>query len=344
MRVLATALLAGLLAARAEASVIAPGAVVHGDTVFLSSAEGIAAAHDAASGVRRWSSTDAARPLAAHETRVLAQAPAPPGQLRLLVLAAASGQRISETSVDLPPGVAAPIDDTEDTRFLVDVEQAGPRVRLSWTWENRPMRGALEEEGDDETRRAEGAVVVDLATGRFSAEPSRRAAGPEQLPIVLAREADTGAFRERPLRVGPWFVATQATSSGLVLKRWTEAAVAMPDVALPPDVTLQMGSADGRYLLLSREIAGAPLEAAHEWTVVSLDAGSQVATLRAPTAAAAFAVTASRVVVVQQAWEHRTGSGWRRDPRRVEAFDRTSGAPAWTQEIRDTAYRGPVAP
>ena len=95
----------------------------------------------------------------------------------------------------------------------------------------------------------------------------------------------------------------------------------MPDVVLSADVTLQVGSADGRHLLVSREIAGAPLESAHEWTVIALETGAPFATLRTSTAAAGFAAAGSRVLIAHQPWEHRAESGWRSEPRRLEAFD-----------------------
>jgi hypothetical protein len=55
-------------------------------------------------------------------------------------------------------------------------------------------------------------------------------------------------------------------------------------------------------------------------------------------------VAATRILVTHEEWEHRTPAGWRRVPRRLEAFDRTTGALAWTREVRDGRYRGPVAP
>ena len=344
MRVLATALFAGLLAvAGAEASEIATGAVAHGDAIFVRSPAGLAA-HAASTGARLWSLADDVRPLAAYGNRLLGQAAAPEGEVALVILDTASGRRLGEAAVALPEGVSAPLDDTGDTRFVIRVDQAGAQARLEWRWEFQPMRGAFDEDAD-EARRVEGAVLVELDSGRAAATAARPVTAPEPLPDPLAREADAGAFRERPLRIGRVFVATQAGPAGaVVLKRWTAQAVALPDVAMPAGVTLQMGSADASHVLLSRELPGEPLDRAHEWTVVALDTGAPAATLRASTAAAGFEVVAGRVVAMQQAWEHRSAAGWQRDPRRVESFDRASGARAWVQEVRDPSYRGPVAP
>ncbi len=343
MRVLATALFAGLLAVPvAQAAEIATGAVVHGDAVFLRTPDGLAA-YAATTGARAWSSPEDVRPLAAHGVRLLAQVAAPAGQLGLVVLSTATGQRLAEASVALPKDVSAPLDDTGETQFRIRVEQTGPQVRLEWRYEFRPMRGAYIED-DDEARRAEGAVEVDLDAGRATAAAARPVAGPEPLPAALAAEADAGAFRERPLRVGAFYAATQDGPAGVVLKRWNAQAAALPDVAIPADSRIQLGSDDKRYLLLSRAVPGEPLERSYEWTVVALDLGGPIASLRAPTAAAGFAVAGGRVLVAHQAWEHRTAAGWQREPHRVEAFDLASGAPAWSRQVRDPSYSGPVAP
>ncbi len=343
MRVLATALFAGLLAvAIADASEIARGAVVHGDAVFLRTPGGLAA-YAATTGARTWSSPEDVRPLAAQGVRLLGQVAAPAGELRLVVLSAATGQRLAEATIALPEGVSAPLDDTGETQFRIRVEQTGPQARLEWAFEFRPMRGAYLE-GDDGSRRAEGAVVVDLDAGRATAAAAQPLKGPEPLPASLAVAAEAGAFRERPLRIGSFYAATQEGPAGVVLKRWTAQAAALPDVAMPAGFQLQRGSAATGHVLLSRELPGEPLERSHEWSVIALDLGSPIATLRAPTAAAGFEVAGARVLVAQQVLEHRTGAGWQRVPQRVEAFDLASGAPAWAHELRDPSYRGPVAP
>jgi hypothetical protein len=338
-----------LTAARGGATEIARGAVAGDGLAFVASADGTLAALDVATGAVRWSSREALRPLAVDGGRLLAHGPAEAGRLRLVFLDAATGANVGEESIALPADVAAPLDDTGETRFLVRLEQAGSRVRLEWTWDFRPMRGVYEEDGADEgedagarPRRSEGAVEVDLRAGRATAVASRTVSLPA-LPSALAAEAEAGRFRERPLAMGSLLVATEASRQGLLLKRWRADGAALPDVPLPDDVTLQLGSADGRHVTVSREVGGPP-ESAHEWTVLALDTGARVATLRTSTAAAGFAVAGTRLLVAQQPWEHRTAAGWRAEPRRLEAFDLASGAPAWTREIRDASYRGPVAP
>ena len=256
MRVLVSALMAGLFTGGlGESFELAPGAVVLGDTVFLTAADGSLAAHDASTGALRWASPDARRPLAGHGARLLAQAPADEG-LRLVILDAATGRRVGATDIALPAPVTAPLDETGDTRFLIRAEQAGADVRIAWTWEYRPMRGAfVEEQPDGGLRQVRGAVRVDLAAGRF-APAQAPAEGLVALPDALAGEADKGAFRERPLPIAGWWVATQAAPGGAVLKRWTGNAAPLPDAALPADLTLQIGSADGRHVLVSREARG----------------------------------------------------------------------------------------
>lgn len=347
MRVL-TAVLGGLLAATAaQAAEIAAGVVVdERGSVFLISPGRRLEARDAATGALRWSSAEAVRPLAAAGGRLVAQADSPAGRLDLVLLDTVSGGRIFAESVTLPEGVTAPIDEVLGTRFDVRVEQAGTQVRIDWRWEQRPVRGALLEDEEDAVRRAEGAVTVDMAAARFaSAAPRAVPQGPTPLPASLAAQAAAGAFRERPLRIGAFFVATQPAGDGsLSLKRWTGTGAPLPDTPLPRGVTLQLGSADGAHALVSAAAASGALERAHSWTVVHLGTGLVVATLLGPTPAAPFAVAGGRVLVVEPARGLRAAAGWREEPRRIEAFDVGAGTVVWTQPVRDLAYRGPVAP
>ena len=348
MRVL-PAILIGLLAAGAvQAAEVASGVVAEdqGAAVFVTSKARRLEAREIPTGALRWSSAEAVRPLAAAAGRVLAQAGAPAGGLALVILDVLSGRRVGAQTLALPEGVSAPIDEVLGTKFDLRMEQAGPQVRLDWTFEQRPVRGALLEDDDEEVRREAGAILVDLVAVRFTAAaPSPPAQGPAPLPAAVAAEADAGAFQQRPLRVGARLVAVQKTAGGgLILRRWTETGVSLPDTPLPSGVTLQAGSADGRHVLLSSPVPGASTDRAHAWTVVSLDSGLPVASFAAPTATAPFAVAAGRVLAVRPARGYRGAAGWIEEPRRLEAVDALTGALAWKQPIRDMAYSGPYAP
>jgi hypothetical protein len=347
MRVLAAFLLGLTAVGAGQAAEVAPGvAVDERGAVFLMSPARRVEAREIATGALRWTTADAVRPLFAARGRVLAQADAPEGRLDLVLLDALSGRRVAAQSLPLPEGVAAPIDEVLGTRFDLRVEASGPQARLEWAFERRPVRGALlVEGGEDAVTRARGAVVVDLAAARFAAEAARPLVeGPPPLPPALAAEADAGRFRQRPLRVGGRFVTIEEAGGALVLKRWTEGGAALPDTPIPPGVVLQMGSADGRHLLVSALVPGAPAERAYAWTVLGLDSGAAVAALAASTAAAPFVVAGGRVLIVQPPMGHRDGAAWRQHPRRVEAFDAPTGARVWMQAVRDTAYDGPFPP
>jgi hypothetical protein len=325
---------------------IAPGAVASGDSVYLRVEKGVLEARAAASGAVRWRVAEDLRPLAEQGGRVLCQRAAGEGRLDLVFLDAASGRPLAATTFALPEGVSSPLDEALGTRFDLRATADGPRVLLTWRFERRPVRGAhFEEEhgedGDesegDEVLRAQGAVAVDVAQARATA-----AALPDAPPAALppAARARIGDLRSPPLRVGAFVVAK---GPGPSLERWSAAGAPLAPVALPSGAVLQLGSADGRHVLVSRELRDAPLARAHEWSVIALETGNVVATLRTSVAAAAFEVAGGRVLVALEAWGYRAGADWREEPRRLEAFDGAGGA-AWSGALADPAYRGPVAP
>jgi hypothetical protein len=348
MRLLPAVVISLGAAASGYAAEIAPGAVVSGDgrAAYLRVERGGLEARATGQGGLLWRAADDLRPLAEQGGRVLCQRAAGEGRLDLVFLDAASGRPLAATTFALPEGVSSPLDEALGTRFDLRASADGPRVLLTWRFERRPVRGAHfeaehGEDGDasegDEVLRAEGAVAVDVAHARATA-----AALPDATPVVLppAARARMGDLRSPPLRVGAFVVAT---GPGPSLERWSASGAPLAPIALPGGAVLQLGSADGRHLLVSRELRDAPLPRAHEWWVIALETGSVVATLRTSVAAAAFAVAGGRVVLTLEAWGYRAGAEWREEPRRLEAFD-LAGVAAWSAPLADPVYRGPVAP
>jgi hypothetical protein len=348
MRLLSAVVVSLGAAAFGQAAEIAPGAVVSGDgrAVYLRVERGGLEARAALQGSLLWRTADDLRPLAVQGGRLLCQRAAGEGRLDLVFLDAPSGRPVAATTFALPGRVSSPLDEVLGTRFDLRATADGPRVLLVWRFERRPVRGAhFEEEhgedGDesegDEALRAEGAVAVDVAQASATA-----AAAPDGAPAALppAVQARVGDLRSRPLRVGAFVVAT---GPGPSLERWSAAGVPLAPVPLPAGAVLQLGSGDGRHVLVSRELPEAPLARAHEWSVIALETGAVAATLRTSVAAAGFEVAGGRVLLALEAWGHRAGAAWREEPRRLEAFD-PAGAAAWTAALADPAYRGPVAP
>lgn len=352
MRQLA-ALVAVALAVPAGGAELAVGALVDAErgAVYLTLPSGALEARDVVTGALRWSQGTAVRPLAAHGGRLLVQVEDEDESLRLVVLDAASGARLHEHVRVLPSGVRAWLDERADEIFTLRVQADGPRVRLAWSYERRPPRGLAEDDGEDidadndARRREDGALSVDLASATFAAEPAREPDPPASLPSPLAREADAGAFRERPFAAGAHFVASQRAATGaLVLRRFTRDGAALEPLPLADGLRPQLASSDGRHLLLSAPRAGSGPERAHDWSVLALDDGTLAARLSTFTAASPFALTAGRVLVVQQPWSWRHDGRWRDEPRRLEVFEASSGAHLWHAALRDPTYRGPFAP
>jgi hypothetical protein len=330
-----------------HAAEIAPGAVVSSDgrTVYVRAPRGALEARAVGGGAVLWRTDGDLRPLAVQDGRVLGQRAGAEGRLDLVLLDAVTGRPAAATTFPLPEDVSSPLDEVLGTRFDLRATTDGPRVLLVWRFERRPVRGAhfeRENDGEEDDRAervsAQGAVSVDLAQARATVAPVPAAALSPLPPTVGQR-----VLRERPLRVGGYLVATARSGEQVSLERWTASGEPLAPVALPAGAGLQLGSADGRHVLVSRELADAPLSRAHEWTVVALDTGVTAATLRTSVAAAAFAVAGGRVLLALEAWGHRAPSGWHDEPRRLEAFVPT-GASVWTIPLRDPAYHGPVAP
>jgi hypothetical protein len=341
-----------LAPAVAAAGQLATGVVVDPQrgAAYVMSASGLESV-DVMTGRTVWSTAQATRPIATYAGRLLAQsAGADPGRLRLVILDAERGRLLREVVLELPSGAESRIDDRPGSLFRIEAEQAGPHVDLRWSSERRRLQGVMPEADDAEAvRRFGGRVVVDLAAAVIEA---RQGGAPDPglvpLPAGLAREAETGVFRERPQRMGALFVATQEVpqegARALVLRRWDAQGVALSPFVLPAGVTLQLASDDGAFVLLSRRIAGAPPPESHLWTVLSLDSGYRVAELRAGTAAARFAVARGRVLYAEPAGGQRDGGGWTARPLSLRAADASGAGTGWSRPLRDTAFRGRWVP
>jgi hypothetical protein len=164
-------------------------------------------------------------------------------------------------------------------------------------------------------------------------------AAADALPSALAREAEAGAFRERPRRMGALFVATQKIEGegALVLRRWN--AQGAPLLAVPLRGRRCACLGRRRHVLLSRLPARRPQS--RTCGPCCPDTGATAAELAA-TAVAWFAGLA--VLYLQPPGRRREAGGWTTSPLLLRAVEAAGGAPGWSRPVRDTAYRGRWVP
>src|SRR5712692_12018553 len=105
---------------------------------FVMTPEGGIAAVDLATGTARWTSGDAAQPLALVGNVLVSQVEAPGGRLELVALNRESGARVAQGGVDLPVGVRASLGETLEGTFTAGVRPSAGTAIVTWTFVPAP--------------------------------------------------------------------------------------------------------------------------------------------------------------------------------------------------------------
>ncbi len=108
-------------------------------------------------------------------------------------------------------------------------------------------------------------------------------------------------------------------------------------LSAPTAAERRFASADGRHVLASRRTSGA-----YTWTISDAATGAVLGTVSSPVAMAPFVVSGGELIHVAQPGSHRQGKEWMARSLRLRAVDLATGNEAWSRDLRDPAYRGPV--
>ena len=334
MRLLPAIVISLGAAAFGHAAEIAPGAVVSGDgrAVYLRVPRGALEARAVEQGSLLWRVADDLRPLAAQGGRVLCQRAAGEGRLDLVFLDAASGRPLGGDGVRAARGRLVAARRGRSARASTCARSRTGRACCS-SGASSAGRCAARTSRRSTARTATRARATRTCArkARSRSTSPRRAPRPPRLrrrrcaalPPAVEAARGPGALRERPLRVGAFFVATRPGGRRAVAPALERARAARCHRSRSrPASCCSWARRTARHVLVSRELPGAPLAQAHEWSVIALDTGAVAATLRTSVAAAGFEVAGGRVLLALEAWGHRAPSGWRDEPRRLEAFGR----------------------
>lgn len=341
----------------AAAFALRPGVIVdpeRGEAYLMSPQRGIDAV-ELSSGRLLWSTPRASVPLALGDGRLVAEAEPSEasGVLPIAMLdAGAAGKPLLETTLALPDGVSATIDETPGATFTVDASLQRDALEVAWRFSQRVVRGVAGAEPVPE-RRVAGAARIDLKTGLAQPMPASEAATEQHstpLPGALARLVAANGLPGPPQRVGAFFIATGSSGQGrerhATIRRWDAASGdELDEIRLEAGFDPGNPSADGR-LLLARKAIGSDASGrqSYLWSIHSLETGDRVAQIRMPTASAPFAIVRSTLLYESRPHGHRSDGRWIDEPLELRAIDLATRAEVWKRPVRDTTYRGARPP
>jgi hypothetical protein len=301
---LAALLLTASFAARAAA--LHDGVVIDAErslAYVMQPAGGIDAV-DLARGTTVWHSGAGERPLTLAGGVLVAQAaPGANGELRIVALdLGKNGARSAEADFALPAGLRADVVETLQQTFRVKASPSAQGVVVTWS-----------------------AQPLSNLPGR--AVP----ANPDQ--ALRSAEVRQGTVLFDP-KAGSLLALGAADARQLV----AGGRPAAPTLSAPTAAERRFASADGRHVLASRRTAAG----AYTWTVSDAATGAVLGTVSSPVAMAPFVVSGGQLIHVAQPGSHREGTQWVPRALRLRAVDLATGNEAWSRDLRDTAYRGPV--
>ena len=305
-----------LLSSSFAAGAASPAGISLHDGVVIDSARSLAYvmqpaggidAVDLARGTTVWHSAAGERPLTLAAGVLVAQAaPGANGELRVVALdPARNGAPGAEAGFALPAGLRADVVETPRQTFRVKASPSAQGVVVTWSAQplgNLPGR-ALPADPDKALRPTE------VRQGSVLFDP--------QAGSLLA----LGATEARQLVAGgPVQAAT---------------------LSAPTAAERRFASADGRHVLASRRSPGAAA-GAYSWTISDAATGAVLGTVSSPVAMAPFLVSGGQLIHVAQPGSHREGKEWMARSLRLRAVDLATGNEAWSRDLRDPAYRGPM--
>ena len=315
-----------------------PGVIIDPDRrlAYVMNPEGGTVAVRLDDGAQAWSTMEIAKPLALVGNLLVGQAP-PSGAANDLQLVAVDseqgGRRVVADVMDLPAGVQVAIDEMLNSSFVADARAFAGDAVVSWEYSERAVKGVPPEQeirgmppeeeirglppeeeirGEPTTngraaaelRRNSGAFLMDLPSGAMSPLP------PEEVVVAPARRASE-----------------------------LDAAPRLPGVPEP-----QILSADGRHVLSSERVADDSVWDKYLWTIYDRSTGEPVGQFRTFQALAPFVVADGQVIYDTPPYARQVQGNVVEEPLQIRAVDLSTGQEVWSEEVRDTTYRGPYPP
>jgi hypothetical protein len=318
---------------------LGPGVIVDPskDRAYVMTPHGGVKAIGALQGNRIWDSRespkplkDVAKPLAVVGDNLVVQVDAPPSgnELRIASISTSDGSLVGFVKKTMPSGVDPTITETSRGRFSAIAQPTGDRANVTWNFAPRVPRGVPPgaEEKLQPTEEAAGAASAP------SAVPPSPTGGAFQIKVSPDR-IEEATPSQTDLAV-PRAVPTPGSTSGA----WSPKVVKDAD-RVAGARGRQFYSVDGRNILSSeRNVDGA--STGYTLTIYDRVSKEKLGTYASRWSVLPFVVRRARPQPVEWAMIYMTPA----EPRRVGAFNLTSGKEIWSEPVRDTVDRGPSPP
>jgi hypothetical protein len=290
---------------------LSPGVLVEADSkrVYLSAADGHMEARALSDGAVEWRSSERGLLIAEAGDRLLALGQAGRfGWGMLLLVDRNSGEVLDRIAFDLPETVSAAVMAEPMRRFDVRAEPTGTGMRLHWSYEAHPLRGALMlEEGAvaSDTVQLSGVIDLELATAAAFVQPR-----PEL-------QADSQ-------RASPQLSAEERIQS--IEGR-------------------QFRAADNRHVLVSAAVEDPVYGFSWRWQLYARNGVRAAAEFERPFALAPFVLVEDTLLLQSPPVDSVDAAGaWSGHGLRLSAVELGTGKELWGVELLDRNFSGPLPP
>jgi hypothetical protein len=275
-------------------------------------------------GQAQWSSSNAAKPIALKDHKLISQLDTRnPGELPLAVLTAESGQLASQIDVPLPRNVVPSIDTTKQGLFELSAQADHNQVNFVWEYDPQELVSALPE--------------VDVRPDRTQSAGGAAAGASEGTEIVRGTfrvDIASGDVDVLPRDILPETPGVKPSNQG-------RAAVTLED-RIPGLAGLQFVSADGQHILNSEPIPDNNVGQTYLWHIYNRSTGSKIGDLRSPRPVAPFFMDGDTIVFEEELSIDISNNEAKESPLRLRAVKLANGTELWSVPIRDTRYFGPL--
>jgi hypothetical protein len=306
------------------------------NAIYLPAPDSSIQAIDLSAGRVLWETHDAALPLTADDSLLVAQGEErEKDELPIAVLdLQTAGRKTLEAVIPLPRGVRALVADEKGRSFRARAELQGNSVVISWTYRNLNVEGVAPPPGErPRVRIVSGEARIDLRSGNVVAMPG----GPlVEDPVPPAR-----------WNAGNVLASTSGGRGGPVTLKRSDARTGapLPDRVLVKKGIVALPSAERSHLLASERVGkGGPDDPEYRWTIFSSETGERIGELHRDVSAAPFFLAGGNVVFESRPFGYRVGEVWVDEPLKIRAMRLSQGVPVWEHPVRHLEYRGPVPP